>query len=117
MSDVTIEKLNNIKNCIDRIETKKPFTSDQLKIDFDLQDIISVNLQRMIQASVDLATHICAQKNLRTPKDMADAFFVLKENGLLDENLTNHLAKSVGLRNVLVHEYDGIDWEIVFHVT
>jgi uncharacterized protein YutE (UPF0331/DUF86 family) len=116
MNDVVLEKLNNLKNCLDRIEKKKPFTIDQLKADFDLQDTITVNIQRAIQSSVDLAAHICSQKNLRTPNDMADSFVVLSENKIIEEVLALQLRKAVGLRNVLVHDYSGIDWSIVYNV-
>lgn len=116
MNDVVLEKLNNLKNCLDRIENKKPFTIEQLKNDFDLQDTITVNIQRAIQSSVDIAAHICSHKNFRTPNDMADSFLVLNENKIIDESLSLQLRKAVGLRNVLVHEYSGIDWTIVYTV-
>lgn len=116
MNDVVLEKLNNLKNCLDRIEKKKPFTIDQLKADFDFQDTITVNIQRAIQSSVDLAAHICSLKNLRTPNDMADSFVVLSENKIIEEVLALQLRKAVGLRNVLVYDYSGIDWSIVYNV-
>ncbi|HEY8272360.1 MAG TPA: DUF86 domain-containing protein [Pseudobdellovibrionaceae bacterium] len=115
--DVILNKVENIKNCIERIESKKPFSPQELKANFDLQDIISVNLQRAIQSSVDLANHICSENNLGVPKDMAGVFEILVTKNILSEKLGNELIKSVGLRNVLVHEYDGIDWGIVFIVT
>jgi uncharacterized protein YutE (UPF0331/DUF86 family) len=116
MNDVLIEKLNNIKNCIDRIESKKPFSVESLKIDFDLQDVITLNLQRLIQSSVDMAGHICAENKLRTPNDMADSFQVLYESKIIDKDLMTDLMKAVGLRNILVHEYSGLDWQIIHNV-
>jgi uncharacterized protein YutE (UPF0331/DUF86 family) len=116
MNDVLLEKLSNIKNCIDRIESKKPFTLEDLKNNFDLQDIITLNLQRLIQSSVDLASHICAENNLRTPCDMADSFQVLNEATIIDKDLMGDLMKAVGLRNILVHEYSGLDWQIIYNV-
>lgn len=116
MKTVILQKLENITNCLSRIESKIPFTQEQLKTNFDLQDTITVNLQRAIQASIDLANHIASESNARTPKDMADSFIVLHELGLLDLQICNQLVKATGFRNVLVHEYDGIDWNIVFNI-
>lgn len=116
MKTVILQKLENITNCLNRIESKKPFTLEQLKSNFDLQDTITVNLQRAIQSSIDLANHIGSENNARTPKDMADSFVVLYEIGLIDQSLCNQFIKATGFRNALVHEYDGIDWAIVYNI-
>ncbi len=44
----------------------------------------------------------------RAPADYREVFVILKENGILDEDLTLNLRKMAGLRNRLVHLY----WEI-----
>ncbi len=110
------KRIENIKNAIERIESKMPFTMDQLRTDFDLQDIISVNLQRTVQCAVDLANHLCSEKGFETPRHMAHAFEILVTHGVLEKKVGHELVKSVGLRNVLVHEYDGVDWGIVHTV-
>ena len=42
-------KLDALARCLARIESKSPFTLERLRSDADLQDIISVNLERAIQ--------------------------------------------------------------------
>ncbi len=116
MKNVVLQKLENIANCVNRIESKKPFTVDDLKLNFDIQDTISINLQRAIQAATDLAAHIISEKNGRTPKDMGDTFTVLNELNLIDKNLSELMIKATGFRNAIVHEYDGIDWVVVHTV-
>jgi uncharacterized protein YutE (UPF0331/DUF86 family) len=116
MKSIILQKLENIANCISRIESKQPFSVEVLKSDFDIQDTISINLQRAIQAATDLAAHIIAEKNGRTPKDTGDAFLVLHEMGIIDKPLSILMIKATGFRNAIVHEYDGIDWIIVHTV-
>jgi hypothetical protein len=46
-----------------RIREKTPGTSQQLATDFDLQDILILNLQRAVQISTDIATTILAESS------------------------------------------------------
>lgn len=116
MKSIILQKLENIANCINRIESKQPFSVEDLKSNFDIQDTISINLQRAIQAATDLAAHIISERNGRTPKDTGDAFVVLQEMKIIEEPLSRLMIKATGFRNAIVHEYDGIDWVIVHTV-
>jgi len=40
---------------VSRIEQKKPLGIEQLMIDFDIQDIITLNLERAVQQCIDIA--------------------------------------------------------------
>ncbi|WP_421901020.1 type VII toxin-antitoxin system HepT family RNase toxin [Maridesulfovibrio sp.] len=48
---------------------------------------------------------------------MAESFLYLGQEGILDKILAEQLARSVGLRNVAVHDYMNLDWEIVHAVS
>ncbi len=48
---------------------------------------------------------------------MAESFIYLAQEGILDKELAEQLSRSVGLRNVAVHEYMNLDWEIVHAVS
>lgn len=113
---VILAKLDNLQNCLNRIEEKKPFTAEHLKSNLDLQDVISLNLQRAIQLCVDIASFVISNSSNKAPETMADAFTVLQGAGTLPKDLAESLRKAVGLRNILVHEYAKIDWAIVHAV-
>lgn len=66
-------------------------------------------VQVAAQSCIDLAGHLIASEGWRAPRDFADGFTVLQENGVLDEPLTRRLRALAGLRNRLVHVYDRID--------
>lgn len=111
-----LTKLTNLKNCILRIENKKPFSVDELKANYDLQDIISLNLQRAIQSCVDISAFIISETEKRPPETMADSFLILNNLGVVSKEIESILIKAVGMRNVLVHEYTEIDWNTVHRV-
>jgi uncharacterized protein YutE (UPF0331/DUF86 family) len=113
---VLLAKLEHLQNCLYRLESKNPFSLQDLETNFDLQDIISVNLQRAIQICVDVATYLLSENQQRSPQSMADAFESLAKLGWISQDLKTQFIKAVGLRNVLVHEYDDIQWDIVYTV-
>ncbi len=51
-------KFDSLRRCLERIESKKPFQLEDLESNFDLQDIVSINLERAVQNSVDIASII-----------------------------------------------------------
>ena len=113
---VILAKLDSLRRCMDRIRSKTPESAHTLLEDCDLQDIISVNLERAVQICVDIAAHILAGRDSPAPETMADSFTQLCAQGLIPETLATHLVKAVGFRNLAVHAYHEISWEIVFSI-
>ena len=114
---VVVEKLESLRRCMIRIETRRAATLDALLTDLDLQDILSFNLTRAVQISVDLAAHLVADLDIAPPSTMAESFRVLGTEGILEEDLADRLAGAVGFRNVAVHAYQSIDWAIVHAIS
>ncbi len=114
-TDVIKTKLVSLQRCMERIRQKTPANAQQLAEDFDLQDILILNLQRAVQISIDIATSILADSPA-VPSTMAEAFLLLHKQGVLSEAVARKLAKSVGLRNIAVHEYTSLDWNVVYAV-
>ena len=47
---------------------------------------------------------------------MAGAFIALRDAGIIDARLAEILRRAVGFRNIAVHQYEQMDWQIVFDV-
>ena len=110
------KKLDSLYRCIKRIEEKCPANADILKTDIDLQDVIVLNLSRAVQLCVDIAAHTIAASNRAAPNTMGEAFVQLSQIGAIDSSLADRLKKSVGFRNLAVHNYHDLNWDIVFAV-
>lgn len=65
------------------------------------------------EACVDVAQHICASEGWGPPADNGDALRLLGSHGVLVQELANRLRRAAGFRDVLVHEYVGVDDEVV----
>jgi len=70
-------------------------------------------VQASAQVCIDAANHVIASSGWRTPADFRDAFNVLEENGVVDGPLAERMRALAGLRNRLVHVYEGVDDRIV----
>lgn len=113
---IIADKLERLRRCVRRIEQKRPPKPEELNTDYDLQDILSVNLQRAVQLCVDIAAHIIADREIEAPSTMAQAFDALQTLGVLSPDLASSMKKAVGFRNIAVHTYQVIDWTIVFNI-
>jgi len=109
-------KLESLRRCIQRIKAKTPSSSAALLEDSDLQDILCVNLERAVQICVDLASHIIAESDMRAPGSMAESFEQLRKHNLLSDELAARMKKAVGFRNIAVHAYQEINWEVVYSI-
>ena len=111
--EVVDAKLESLRRCVARIEQKSPSSVNELLEDIDLQDIISVNLQRAVQLCVDIGSHIISDRELDPPTTLGDTFDALSQLALIPDDLCRRLKGAVGFRNIAVHSYRAIDWTIV----
>jgi uncharacterized protein YutE (UPF0331/DUF86 family) len=110
------EKLESLRRCLQRISLKCPATAEALTSDLDAQDIVSLNLTRAVQLSVDIAAHLIASREIPAPDTMGQAFDALAEADLIPHELARQLKKAVGFRNLAVHDYSTINWHIVHSI-
>jgi len=111
------EKLESLRRCVTRVETKRPSTVAELESDPDIQDIIVLNLTRAVQVCVDIGTHIISDSESSAPRSMGEVFDALERLGTISEATALALRRAVGFRNVAVHNYDVINWAIVHAIS
>ena len=114
--EVIEQKLESLRRCLRRIETKCPTDAATLVADLDLQDIVSLNLSRAVQISVDIGAHLIAGLETPPPDTMGQTFDLLAQQGILSNELASSLKKAVGFRNIAVHNYESINWNIVHSI-
>ncbi len=110
------KKIDSILRCIQRIEERTPKKRELFIHDLDAQDVVVLNLTRIIQLCVDIAMHLIAQSNIETPQTMAQSFSRLEQLGIIDKELAEKLKKSVGFRNIAIHNYNELDLQLTFDI-
>ena len=113
--DVVLNKSAIIERCIARIHEEYEGKEENLE-NYTKQDSIILNIQRAVEASIDLAMHIVSDNALGIPQNTRDAFESIYRKGLIDIELSNRLKAMVGFRNIAVHEYQSLNLEIVKNV-
>lgn len=110
------QKLESLRRAVARIRDKCPRDAESLSGDYDAQDILTLNLTRAVQLSVDIGAHIIAETDTPAPDTMGGTFDLLHEAGIIDADLAMRMKKAVGFRNLAVHNYDTVNWEIVHSI-
>jgi len=113
---ILAQKLESLRRCIRRVEEKTPADVERLVQDPDIQDILVLNLTRAVQLCVDIGSHVISESNEPAPSTMGDVFSTLEKLGIIAPTTCQALKKAVGFRNVAVHNYAVINWEIVFAI-
>lgn len=114
---ILAEKLESLRRCITRIEERRADSAEALAADVDRQDIVTLNLARAVQLCVDMAAHVLTDASQAAPRSMSEAFERLAEQGVIDQDLASRMRSAVGFRNVAIHSYRRIDWDIVHVIT
>jgi uncharacterized protein YutE (UPF0331/DUF86 family) len=109
--DVILAKVNAIQNCLRRIH--QTISTHAGKWDYDVEDVIVLNLQRAVQATVDIAAHVVSHENYGLIGSLKDLFVSLEKNKVIDDNLSKKMQKMVGFRNIAVHDYQEINVDIL----
>lgn len=70
--------------------------------------------EKIIEAVTDLAFLVIKIKKFEIPEDDTDAFNILLENKLIDNDLAKKLKDAKRMKNIISHLYGKVDDEIVF---
>ena len=93
----------------------------QTEVDAYLKDVVLIGsmryyLQVSIECCLDVAAHVISSERFRAPKDYADTFTVLEEQGIIPAELGHRLRQMAKFRNRLVHLYGEIDDQAVHRI-
>lgn len=107
--EVLARKLASLERYLDDLGAHRGADPEELRDDpYRVERL----LELVIQVAVDVVAHELAERGV-TPESYRDAFVRAGRADLVPDELAGRLAEAAGLRNVLVHLYDEIDYEIV----
>jgi uncharacterized protein YutE (UPF0331/DUF86 family) len=114
-SEIVLARLRLIAKYYNTLEQFSNLSLDDFLADFNKQLIVERLLQLMVQAAIDINDHILSKLSPGKSTSNFEAFIELGKLGIITPELGKQLAPSAGLRNRLVHEYDDIDPNQIFH--
>ncbi len=108
-----VAKLERLGQCLARVESKRPFSAERLATDMDLQDVVSINLERALQQCLDLASMAVAAMPVPPASSAGATFDVLAQAGCILPETARRMRRATAFRNLLVHAYERVDWRAV----
>ena len=113
----TIEnKISSIKKHLKILSRYKKYSKDEIEDNLDIRGAVERYLYLAVQATIDLADAIISYKNYRKPTTMSESFHILEEEHIIPNQLKDNLVKMVGFRNVIAHDYEKVNYDIVYDV-
>ena len=78
------------------------------------QAVVERRLERAVGRMIDVNYHLLTASGQPPPADYHTSFLRLAALGVLDSEFARRVARSAGLRNRLVHDYEDLDARKVF---
>ena len=104
-------KLARLREYIDLLENFE-VGEDEFLQNKDPQHLLVFRLTRCVELAIDIATHLVASMKLPRDETAAEVFQTLSEEEILSKSTSEAMSKAVGFRNLAVHEYDGVDFDL-----
>lgn len=99
-------KISSIQACLTKIEEVLPNPSGIVLMG------VFYAISTAIEGAIDMVAMLCKDMGIM-PKGDYENIQSIFERGLINKNLAEDLKKCNGLRNFLVHQYNGVDDDIV----
>lgn len=114
--NVVENKISSIDKYLKILEGFKKYSKEEIERDLNIKGALERYLYLAIQATIDLSEAAISYKNFRKPTTMREAFQILDENNIISNDLMNRMIKMAGFRNVVAHDYENINYDIVYDV-
>jgi uncharacterized protein YutE (UPF0331/DUF86 family)/predicted nucleotidyltransferase len=109
-ADVLSRRLLSLNDARHQLTSRRPIiTPEALSQDAALQAAVERWLQIAIEACIDSAYHVIADRGLTPPDSARGAFETLASEHIVTAALALKLGRAAGLRNILVHDYTRVD--------
>ncbi|MFA6973810.1 MAG: DUF86 domain-containing protein [Parcubacteria group bacterium] len=110
------DKISQTKKYLKIVERYKKYSRAEIEDDVDVRGMVERYLYLVVQSAIDLAETAVSYKKFRKPTTMSEAFNILEEERVIDLELAKKMIAMVGFRNVMAHDYEKIDYAIVYDV-
>jgi uncharacterized protein YutE (UPF0331/DUF86 family) len=87
---------------------------EEVATNYETKIAIRYAVHELVQVCTDLAFHVCAINGLPAPESYRDAFKVLGDSQLINQELAEKMENWAGMRNVIAHIYEEIDDNLLF---
>lgn len=109
-----LPRLKDLEENLRTLNEFKSYSLRQITADKKLLWGMRYGMLECLQIVIDISCSVVSSHNLGNPKSYAECIEILGREKYLSGTLVGRLTKAVGLRNLLVHEYFGVDDALVY---
>lgn len=107
-------KIKLLEENLARLKDFREISLEDYLKDDKTQLMVERLLERITGRLIDINYHILKEEYEIMPEDYYNSFIEMGRRKIVNEEFAKEIAKSVGLRNALAHEYEKIDQKMVF---
>lgn len=109
--EVVVRKLSRLSFYLKDLLPYRDVTFEQFMADHYKVERL---LELLLGTDSDVVFHLLSMRGEAPPGSYRAAFLRCGETGFVRDALARNLALGAGLRNILVHEYEEIDYQILY---
>jgi uncharacterized protein YutE (UPF0331/DUF86 family) len=109
-------KISAVRKNLAILKGFSPHSREEIENNVQLRGAVERYLYLAIQGTIDLAEAILAYKKLRKPSTLSEIFYILNEEKIITSEITQYMVAMTGFRNILAHDYEKINYAIVYDV-
>ena len=109
--DIYTRKFELIEDSLQKLSAirRENPSLDQYRNSWKDRDAAERNLQKIIEAFIDVGKMIIAEKRFREPGNNREVFLILAGKKIFSSEFMTLVDKMIGMRNIIVHEYGEVD--------
>jgi uncharacterized protein YutE (UPF0331/DUF86 family) len=107
--DIIQRKILFMETALKKLEKTAALSYEEFKANFHFVDSAKYNLQVVIEAMIDAASHIVARERWGVPVTSGDYIKLLVEHGVFEKEQGLRFIQMIKFRNRIVHLYQDID--------
>lgn len=109
-------KISSIKKYLGILQNFKRYSRKQIEDDLNIRGAVERYLYLAAQAAIDVAEAFISLKDFRKPTTIKEGFEILEEEKIISVKMREKMAKLAGFRNFIAHDYEKIDYDIVYDI-
>jgi uncharacterized protein YutE (UPF0331/DUF86 family) len=109
-------KISSIKKYLAILKRYKKYSKEELMKNIDLRGAVERYLYLVSQSAIDLAGAVISFREFRKPTTASENFYILEEEKIITRGLSENLIKMVGFRNIIAHDYEKVDYDILYDI-
>ena len=112
--DIVHERITRIQAYIEELRPFLSMNYPEYMNDSRNYRTVERVIQLIVDTAVEINDHILSGSGELPPGDYKQSFTDLLKLGLGPQEFIEHISKSAGMRNILVHEYTNVDAQRVY---